>query len=81
METTGNQVIKNKSMGIKLSIKYNLDDIFIEESTVHLTSCLDVLARTMMPIRYETWHVVPKELKDKLWDCIGLTVHCLHYFY
>ncbi|RVW69708.1 hypothetical protein CK203_060599 [Vitis vinifera] len=40
------------------------------ESTVHLTSYLGVLARTMVPITYKTWHVVPKELKDKLWDCI-----------
>ncbi|RVW42076.1 hypothetical protein CK203_093330 [Vitis vinifera] len=24
----------------------------------------------MVPITYKTWHVVPKELKDKLWDCI-----------
>ncbi|WKA13096.1 hypothetical protein VitviT2T_030429 [Vitis vinifera] len=24
----------------------------------------------MVPIRYKTWHVVPKQLKDKLWDSI-----------
>ncbi|RVW37618.1 PH, RCC1 and FYVE domains-containing protein 1 [Vitis vinifera] len=42
----------------------------IGESAVHLTSYLGVLARTMVLIRYKTWHVVPKQLKDKLWDSI-----------
>ncbi|RVW20636.1 hypothetical protein CK203_109088 [Vitis vinifera] len=68
--TRKSMLIKNRSKGIKLSIKYNLDGIFIGESVVHLTSYLGVLARTMVPITYKTWHVVPKELKDKLWDCI-----------
>ena len=72
--TWKSMLIKNRSKWIKLSIKYNLDGIFIGESVVHLTSYLGVLARTMMPITYKTWHVVPKELKDKLWDYIELTL-------
>ena len=72
--TRKSMLIKNRSKGIKLSIKYNLDGIFIGESIVHLTSYLGVLARTMVPITYKTWHVVPKELKDKLWDCIEVTL-------
>ncbi|RVW13108.1 hypothetical protein CK203_108685 [Vitis vinifera] len=68
--TRKSMLIKNRSKGINLSIKYNLDGIFIGESVVHLTSYLGVLARTMVAITYKTWHVVPKELKDKLWDCI-----------
>ena len=79
--TKKTMIIKNRSQRIKLSVKYNLDDIFIGEPIVHLTSYLGILARTMVPIRYETWHVVPKQLKDKLWDCIKVTLHCLHYFY
>lgn len=79
--TKKTMIIKNRSKGIKLPVKYNLDGIFIGDSAVHLTSYLGVLARTMVPIRYETWHVVPKQLKDKLWDCIEVTLHCLHYFY
>ena len=67
-------LIKNRSKGIKFSIKYNLDGIFIGESVVHLTSYLGVLACTMVPITYKTWHVIPKELKDKLWDCIEVTL-------
>ncbi|KAL6329317.1 hypothetical protein AAG906_016209 [Vitis piasezkii] len=44
----------------------------IGESTVHLTSYLGMLACTMVPIRYKTWHVVPKQLNDKLWDSIEM---------
>ncbi|KAL6329814.1 hypothetical protein AAG906_037526 [Vitis piasezkii] len=68
--TQKSMITKNRSKGIKLQVKYNLDGIFKGESTVHLTSYLGVLARTMVPIRYQTWHVVPKQLKDKLWDNI-----------
>ena len=75
--TQKSMLIKNRSKGIKLLIKYNLDGIFIGESVVHLTSYLGVLACTMVPITYKTWHVIPKELKDKLWDCIEVTTLAL----
>ena len=74
-------ITKNRSKGIKLQVKYNLNDIFIGESTVHLTSYLGALAHTMVPIRYQTWHVVPKQLKDKLWDNIEVTHSYLHHLY
>ena len=73
-------IIKNRSKGVKLPVKYNLDGIFIGESAVHLTSYLGVLARTMVPIRYKTWHVVPKQLKDKLWNSIEVTISYLNHF-
>ena len=78
--TRKHMIIKNRSKGVKLSVKYNLDGIFIGESAVHLTSYLGVLARTMVPIRYKTWHVVPKQLKDKLWDSIEVTISYLNHF-
>ena len=52
-------VIKNRSKGIKLLIKYNQDGIFVGDTSVHLTSYLGVLARTMVPIRYKDWQDVP----------------------
>ena len=69
---------KKQKQGVKLPVKYNLDGIFIRESAVHLTSYLGVLARTIVPIRYKTWHVVPKQLKDKLWDSIEVTISYLN---
>ena len=58
--TRKSMITKNRSKGIKLQVKYNLDGIFIGKSIVHLTSYLGALAHTMVPIRYQTWHVVPK---------------------
>ena len=66
-------IIKNRSRGIKLLIKYNKDGIFVGDASVHLTSYLGVLARTMVPIRYRDWRDVPIQLKDKLWDAIKVT--------
>ena len=63
-------IIRNQSRGIKLLIKYNSAGIFVGEYFVHLTSYLGVLARTQVPIRYNTWRDVPIQFKDKLWDCI-----------
>ncbi|RVW12492.1 hypothetical protein CK203_093479 [Vitis vinifera] len=63
-------IIRNRNRGIKLVIKYNADGIYVRESFVHLTSYLGVLARTMVPIRYNTWRDVLEQLKDKLWDSI-----------
>ena len=66
-------IIRNRNRGIKLVIKYNADGIYVEKSFVHLTSYLGVLARTMVPIKYNTWRDVPEQLKDKLWDSIEVT--------
>ena len=63
-------IIKNRSKGIKLAVKYNVDGINVGQAVMHLTSYLGVLVRTMVPIRYSTWHHVPKQLKTKLWDSI-----------
>ena len=66
-------IIKNRSKGIKLLIKYNHDGIFVRDASVCLTSYLSVLVRTMVPIRYRDWRDVPIQLKDKLWDAIDET--------
>ncbi|RVW24082.1 hypothetical protein CK203_091324 [Vitis vinifera] len=70
--TRKSMIIRNRNRGIKLVIKYNVDGIYVRESSVHLTSYLGVLARTMVPIRYNTWRDVPEQLKDKLWDSIEI---------
>ena len=47
-------ISKNRSKGIKLKVKYNVDGVYVEQAVVHLISYLGVLARTMVPIRYST---------------------------
>ena len=56
---------RNRSRWIKLLIKYNTEGVFVGEYFVQLTSYLGVLARTQVPIRYNTCHNVPIILKDK----------------
>ncbi|RVW70445.1 hypothetical protein CK203_058330 [Vitis vinifera] len=63
-------IIKNRSKGVKLVIKYNPDGIYVGQASVHLTSFLGVLARTMVPIRYNSWRDVPIQVKNNLWDTI-----------
>ena len=63
-------IIKNQSRGVKLVIKYNPDGIYVGQASMHLTSFLGVLARTMVPIRYNNWRNVPIQVKNNLWDTI-----------
>ena len=50
--TRKSMIIKNRSRGVKLVIKYNPDGIYVGQASVHLTSFLGVLALTIVPIRY-----------------------------
>ena len=63
-------IIKNQSRGVKLVIKYNPDDSYVGQASVHLTSFLCILARTMLPIRYYSWRDVLIQVKNNLWDTI-----------
>ncbi|RVW63381.1 hypothetical protein CK203_060588 [Vitis vinifera] len=68
--TRKSMIIKNRSKGVKLVIKYNLDGLYVGQASVHLTSFLSVLARTMVQIRYNSWRDVPIQVKNNLWDTI-----------
>ena len=63
-------IIKNQSRGVKPVIKHNLDGIYVGQASLHLTSFLGVLARTMVLIRYNSWRDVPIQVKNNLWDTI-----------
>ena len=63
-------IIKNRSRGVKLVIKYNPDGFYVGQVSMHLTIFLGVLARTMVPIRYNNQRDVPIQVKNNLWDTI-----------
>ena len=63
-------ITKNKSKGVKINIDYNDDGIEIGDGSIQLVSYLSVLARTMVPVDYLDWRLVPNELKEKLWDIV-----------
>ena len=68
--TRKSMIIKNRSRGVKLLIKYNPDGIYVGQAFVHLTSFLGILARTMVLIRYNSWRDIPIQVKNNLWDTI-----------
>ncbi|RVW68140.1 hypothetical protein CK203_064044 [Vitis vinifera] len=68
--TRKSMIIKNQSRGVKPVIKHNLDGIYVGQASLHLTSFLGVLARTMVLIRYNSWRDVPIQVKNNLWDTI-----------
>ena len=51
-------------------IKYNPDGIYVGQASLHLTSFLGILARTMVSIRYDNKRDVPIQVKNNLWDTI-----------
>ena len=61
---------------------YNPNGIYVGQTSVHLTIFLGVLARTMVPIRYNSWRYVPIQLKDSLWDTIEVKLffQCITFF-
>ena len=63
-------ITKNKSKGVKINVDYNDDGIEIGDGSIQLVSYLGVLARTMVPVDYLDWRLVPDELKEKLWDIV-----------
>ena len=63
-------IIKNQSIGVKLVINYNPNGIYVGQSFMHLTSFLGILARSMVPIRYNSWKDVPIQVKNNQWETI-----------
>ena len=55
--TRKSMIIKNRSRGVKLMIKYNSNGIYVGQASVHL-------------IRYNSWRDVPIQVKNNLWDTI-----------
>ena len=51
-------------------IKYNPDGIYVGQASLHLTSFLSILTRTMVSIRYNNKRDVPIQVKNNLWDTI-----------
>ena len=66
-------VIKDRSAGVRKIIKYNQKGQPIGDDAKKYVSYLGVLGRTMVPLNYENWHKVPKELKEKLWSCVEVS--------
>ena len=70
-------VTKDKSAGVRKVIEYNRRGQPIGKYKAKYMSYHGVLARQMVPLAYKTWFKVPVELKDKLWDCVEVSMVCV----
>lgn len=67
---TMHRIVRRKMLGIKLTVSFNAKGEPYGTAATEMQSYIGVLARTKAPIWYETWKRVPKERKNKIWDCV-----------
>ena len=67
---TMHRIVRRKMMGIKLTVSFNTKGEPYGKVVTKMQSYIGVLARTKAPIWYEIWKRVPKEKKNKIWDCV-----------
>ena len=63
-------VIRKKIHGSHSTVAVNRRGQLFGPTAVELQSYVDVLARQSVPITITTWHKVPNELKNKIWEQI-----------
>lgn len=68
------RLTKSRSVGIKQVVEYNSKGVPRGKVATTYSSYCGTLARTRVPIIYANWYEVPKELKDKLWSCVEVSM-------
>ncbi|KAL5564981.1 hypothetical protein UlMin_028145 [Ulmus minor] len=63
-------VIRKKIHGSRSTVAVNRRGQLIGPTSIELQSYVGVLARQSVPITITTWHKVPNELKNKIWEQI-----------
>ena len=76
--TTLPHLTKN-SNPIRRVVRYNEKGQPVGPMSTQLFSYMGVLARTMVPLRYEHWRKVPNAFKEKLWSCLEVR-QCIFFF-
>ncbi|KAK1384207.1 hypothetical protein POM88_021942 [Heracleum sosnowskyi] len=59
-------------LGIKMTVLFNAKGAPYGSAATEMQSYIGVLARTKVPIWYDSSIRVPKERKDKIWDCVQI---------
>ena len=67
---TMHRIIRRKMLGEKKTVSFNAKGEPYGTVATEMQSYIGVLARTKAPIWYENWKRVPKERKNKIWDCV-----------
>lgn len=67
---TMHRIVRRKILSIKLPVTFNAKGEPYGKAAAEMQSYIGVLARTKAPIWYDSWLRVPKERKNKIWDCV-----------
>ncbi|KAL0556777.1 hypothetical protein IC582_005293 [Cucumis melo] len=68
------EITRARSEGKKLLIEYNELGQAISQNAMKLKSFIGTTVRFHIPITYSNWPTVPKEIKDKIFELIEITV-------
>ena len=68
------EITRARSEGQKLVIQYNELGQAIGQNATKLKSFIGTTVRFHVPIIYSDWPTVPKEIKDKIFELIEVTI-------
>lgn len=67
---TMHRIVRRKMLGMKYTVSFNSKGEPYGSAAGEMQSYIGVLARTKAPIWYDSWKKVPKERKNKIFDCV-----------
>jgi hypothetical protein len=67
---TMHRIVRRKILGIKLTVLFNKKGEPYGSAAGEMQSYIGVLARTKAPIWRPTWKQVPRDRKNKIWQCV-----------
>ncbi|XP_061987927.1 uncharacterized protein LOC133706413 isoform X2 [Rosa rugosa] len=69
---TMHRIVRRKILGIKQKVMFNKKGSPYGAAAKEMQSYIGVLARTKAPIWRSTWKQVPRDRKNKIWQCVEM---------
>ncbi|XP_040361648.1 uncharacterized protein LOC121049142 [Rosa chinensis] len=69
---TMHRIVRRKILGIKQKVLFNQKGAAYGAAAKEMQSYIGVLARTKAPIWRPSWKQVPKDRKNKIWQCVEM---------
>lgn len=73
--TTMRELARIRNTGERLVIQYNNQGQAVGENANKMQSYIGVCVRQQIPLIYNNWKEVPQELKDKIFDCVEVSIN------
>ena len=72
--------VNTKTKRKKLHVPYNRHGVPVGNEGTKLVTFEGMVARTMVPITFESWRDVDAETKQELWEHVKVKYHFNNYF-